>query len=823
MSENQKPYRVLKFGGSSVATADRIRNVVDIIQAIPETVQPIVVVSAMGGVTSRLRDAIEAALKRTETHSSIVEELRDRHQEALEQLVSDPEERQAVETILNARWHELGELLDGVYLLRECTARSRDAIISMGERTSVPLVTAALRGADGKAKPFEATQFIRTDAQFGSANVDIEETNRLVEETFSELAADTAAVVTGFIGATSEGVTTTLGSSGSDYSATILARALVADQVEIWTDVDGILSADPRMVPEAFPLEQLNYREAGELAYFGAEVLHPRTMQPLKADRIPLLIKNTMNPDAVGTRISGVSTPGSGRVKAVTSIRDTALIIVEGTGMLGVPGIAARVFGALAEKDINVLMISQASSEQSICFVIRQRQSTAAVRALRKTFAAELERGDISDIHVQKNVAIVAAVGDSMRNTPGIAGPMFSALRRSKINVLAIAEGASESNLSVVVDDEDVKATLDVLHQTYSLSRHRAHLVLLGTGNIGTNFLETLDRQAEVLADESNLELRLIGVANTDSIAWNERGLPIDEALDTMEPRSSGDLDELIRRLTHCQLERLILIDATASEEIPRRYPELLKAGVAIATPNKRANTLELPFFENLRTLSRDGVPYEYETTVGAGLPVLSTLHNLMRTGDRVHRVEGVLSGTLGFVLHRLMNGVSFSEAVREAREKGYSEPDPREDLSGEDVARKLLILAREMGHEVERSDVQVESLIPDELTDVSLDAFMDRLSVVDEHWNERVTRCRENGQRLQYLGTITADAISVGVRAVDADTPFARLQGTENMVAFTTDRYEETPLVVQGPGAGAEVTAAGLLADVVKAARLMA
>ena len=812
------PFHVFKFGGTSVSTADRIRHVVALVAQKPQDVRRVVVVSALGGITDTLIGAIDAALARSAQRTEIVDEIRERYAEVLDTL-AQPRERLALHQQLDARWTDLMELLDGVYLIRECSPRLRDTILSMGERTTAPLVAAAFRAAGLKARAFDASQFIRTDNAFGEANVDFDTTDALVQETFAELPVDEIAVVTGFIGSTAERVITTLGRSGSDYTATLLAGALDADVVEIWTDVDGVLSADPRIVPHAFPLTQISYLEAGELAYFGAKVLHPRTMRPLQKRGIPLVIKNTLNAEAPGTLITHETGSGGSPVKAVTAVTGAAVLILEGAGMLGVPGIAARAFGALAQANINVLMISQASSEQSICIVIQADGHETAIRVLEEAFALEIGRGDIGRVLAQSEVAVLCAVGEHMRYQPGLAGRMFTTLGRAGINVLAIAQGASERNISAVVLESDRTAALNALHDSLVLNRNQAQVFLLGAGGVGMALLEQIQQHGPALEERRNLHLRLVGLANSRHMLWAAEGIPLDEAEDRLAEGQDLDLDALITCLTTSQLERLVVVDATASDDVAERYTQLLEAGVAVVTPNKRANTGALSFYLRLHNTARlRQIPYHYEATVGAGLPVISTLRDLIQTGDEVIRIEGLLSGTLAFVFNQMQMGTTFSEAVHLAFDNGYTEPDPREDLVGLDVARKLLILAREMGLPAEPEDVEVESLVPAFLEDVPVDEFMERLHETDAHWQARIEAHRASGEKLMYLGSVQDGKLQAGVRTVGSSSPFHGLAETDNMIAFTTERYLTAPLVIRGPGAGVDVTASGVLADLIKA-----
>lgn len=806
--------RVYKFGGTSVGTADRIRTVVELVASEPASVRRIVVVSAFGGVTDDLIGAMDAALQRSGSHADMIEAVRLRHESVVRELVASGEQESVLRD-LGHLFRDLGELLDGIYLLRECTARTRDAIMGIGERSSAPIVAAAMRNLGLDAIALDARTMIRTDDAFGEANVDFGVTASLTQAAMTDLPAGTVGVATGFIASTESGVQTTLGRSGSDYTATILGGALKAEKVIIWTDVDGVLSADPRLVPAAFTLPTLSYREAGEMAYFGAKVLHPRTMRPLLEDAIPLEIKNTLNPTAPGTRIHAESVASEGAVKAVTAVRDIALIMVEGAGMVGVPGISGRTFGSLAAAGVNVLLISQASSEQSICIGVRSADAPRAAMALRTTFELEIIRGDIQRVHIEPSCAVVSVVGDQMRMQPGIAGKMFSTLGYANINVRAIAQGASETNISTVVADSDAQRAIRALHESFARSNERAHIFLIGTGVVGKAFLETLGRQAPALEDERHLVLRLVGLANSRRHLMNGDGIEPSTALAELESGDATSLDVVVEALKSSHLERLILVDATASGKVAERYEELLESGIGVVTPNKRANTAGLDYYDALkRTAAARAVPFLYETTVGAGLPVISTLQDLVASGDSVRRIEGVLSGTLAFVLGQVSGGVPFSKAVQDARDHGFTEPDPREDLGGEDVARKILTLAREAGWRLEREDVQVESLVPPSLADCSVEEFLAGLGEFDGEWTDR--------SGLQYVAVANADSVKTGVVSVSTESPFAHLKGTDNMVVFTTRLYDERPLVVQGAGAGPGVTSAGMMADVVRAAVAM-
>jgi bifunctional aspartokinase / homoserine dehydrogenase 1 len=804
------------------------------------------VTSAFGGVTDRLLAAIDAAEGRTGGHRAILDEIRTRHEEALNDLVEE-EEREDVARQLAEVFVELDELLQGVYLLRQCTPRFADAVVSAGERLAAPLVAAAFRAAGRDAVALDARAFIRTDDDFGEATVDMVATRALVREAFGDVPEDAIPVVTGFIASTEDGVTTTLGRSGSDYTATLLGAALDAGEVVIWTDVDGVLSADPRLVPEAFTLPELSYREAAELAHFGAKVLHPRTMRPLETAGIPLLIKNTLRPDADGTRITSDPPAAGAPIKAVTAVRDAALVTLDGAGLLGVPDVTARAFGALAAADIPVLLIAQASSEGSLCFAVRQRDGEEVLRLLNRAFERECERGDLHGIRSDEGLAVVAAVGEGLWRVPGLAGRMFATLGRAHVNVRAIAEGASDHNLSCVVRDEDAGRAVQALHEAFALRRLRAHLAVVGAGNVGRRLLALLAAQAPALAERHRLNLRLVGVADSRRLLWEEDGIAFAAAAERLEAvdgghqevDNDGDFQEaggngghqnphdvlgtLTERLDAARLERLIVVDATPSEDVARRYDEWLRRGVGVVTPNQQALTLEADLYDALREAVVTGeAPFFYETTVGAGLGVLSTLRDLIRTGDTVNRIEGVVSGTLAFVFNSMREGRPFSEAVREAVERGLTEPDPRADLAGEDVRRKLLILARELGQRPDREAVQVQSLVPEALREGDVDTFWRRLPEVDAFWARKQAGFAKQGRQLQYVAVLDPDAVRAGVQALPAGSPLAGLRGSSVLFAFHTERYTPEPLVVRGPGASVDVTTAVLLADVVRAAEAM-
>lgn len=819
---SERPVHVSKFGGTSVGTPERVRRVVELSTAGPGTHRRVVVSSAFGGVTDQLLAAVDAAVGRTGEHRAILKSVRERHEVALTELAGEAE-RAEVGRVLDALFTELGELLYGVYLLRECTPRFRDAIVSAGERASVPLVAAAFRAAGHAAVALDATAFVRTDDAFGEAAVDFATTRRLAREAIGAVPPEAVAVVTGFVASTEDGVTTTLGRSGSDYTATILAGALDAEACVIWTDVDGVLSADPRVVPDAFSLGRLSYQEAAELAHFGAKVLHPRTMRPLARQGIPLVIKNTLRPEAAGTLIGPPEPNPEPAIRAVTAVRGAALLRVDGASVLEVPDLASRVFRPLAEAGLPVFLVAQASAEGSFGLAVRQSDADGAVRLLQRELARELERGDVAAVRAEGGCAVVAAVGSGMHGAAGLAGRFFATLARARVNARAVAQGGGDHTISAVVDDADAGQAVRALHEAFAMRRLRAHVVVVGAGTLGRRLLDLLAVQAGRLLDHG-VHLVLVGVADSRRLLWSPDGLDPAAAAGQLAGAEPADLDALTQHVAGTRLERVVVVDATPSADVAARHAAWLRAGVAVVTPNKEATGRSAEAWAEATAAARSTeTPYLYEASVGAGLGIVDRLRDLVRTGDRVVQIEGVLSGTLSFVMNRMRRGAAFSEAVRAAREAGLTEPDVRDDLSGRDVARKLAVLAREVGLPVDRDDVAVESLVPDGLAGVPADEFWARLPEADGAWRGRLAASGDG--EVQYVARLGADGqIRAGVEHVraEAGSLLAALRASEIAVVVHTERTGDHPIFFQGPGASADVTAAVVLADVVRAAEAM-
>jgi aspartokinase/homoserine dehydrogenase 1 len=810
----------------------------------------VVVVSAFQGVTNTLLElASHAALHTPEARyhvATTLEELKTRHREAFNTLTAKTEGGQGVYgEVLAAReqmerWFQsLSGLLDGVYLLRECSARTIDHIASFGECLSALTVATALRCTGVDARFAHAGEFVLVEGQHGRARVDFTRTYPLIRQNLCN--TNVLYVVTGFIGANAEGILHTLGRGGSDYTASIVAAALHASVLEIWTDVDGVMTCDPRKVQSAFSLEELSYQEALELCHFGAKVIYPPTLQPAMALKIPVRILNTFAPTHPGSLISDSPTPSTRPITGISSIGSVALIQVQGSGMVGVAGTAMRLFRTLATLQVNVILITQASSEHSICVAIKNTEAPEAINALNQEFMSEISAGEIDPITAEAGLAIVTVVGEQLRHRVGISGKVFGSLGRNGINIRAIAQGASERSISVVVDHLDEDKSLNALHDEFFANvKKRAHLVVIGTGLIGSTFLRQVVEHRDMIRAQHDIDLIVVGIARSNARTFNVKGFSGQELLhptSTLKSSTRENFDiPLADEVKELRLPHTIIVDCTASEKVSHSYTDFLRAHLPIVTPNKKFQSGPYSCYAELKELSRfSGIDFLYETSVGAGLPIIGTLNDLLRSGDKVIRIDAVLSGTLSFIFNTWDGSESFSVMVRKAKEIGYTEPDPREDLSGTDVGRKILILARECGAQLEFSDVTISNLCPVACRDTSsVDEFFRRLTSFDEEFEDLRRQAELNGEKLRYVATYeretpetTSDSgdhyfqhagtAKTGLISVGPSHPFYNLSGGDNIVALTTERYCERPLVVKGPGAGAEVTAAGILADVIR------
>ena len=815
------PWVVHKFGGSSVADADCFRRVAAILESLPGT-RLGVVLSACRGVTDALLRLVALAERQDEGYRAELAQLRARHASIADALLSQESARLYLAGF-DRDVHDLEGILHSVKLTRAAARNVSDLIAGYGELWSTQLFARFFEERAGRAGPVRWIDARRVVvAEWGPLGPGIQ-----WAESRAQLAALVPAdftgtlIITGFVAADRRGVQTTLGRNGSDFSASIFGALLGASEIHIWTDVDGVLSADPRRVPDATVIDSLSYNEAMELAYFGAKVIHPQTMAPAVKDSIPIWIRNTFAPQKPGTLIC--AHPASTLpVKGITSIERVALVNLEGTGMIGVPGTAHRLFGALREEGISVILISQGSSEHSICCAIPQEQAERAVAVTRRAFERELAEGHIQSVDVDPDLAILAVVGDGMAGTPGVAAKVFSALGTSGVNVRAIAQGASERNISVVVEGRSATRALRSVHAGLYLSATTLSVGVIGPGTVGRVFLEQLAAQSHRLREQFQLDLRLRGVMASRRMLLGDPSIAPGEWRAGLESRgTAADLGAFVEHVRVDYLPHTVLVDCTASAAVAAHYADWLAAGIHVVTPNKQANSGALEYYRRLEQARRAGAShYLYEATVGAGLPIVHTLRDLGQTGDEVTSIEGILSGTLAYLFNVYDGRTPFSQIVADARSRGYTEPDPRDDLSGTDVARKLIILGREMGLGLELADVKVESLVPAELRAGSIEDFMRELPRYDSMMRGHLDAARARGKVLRYIGRLTAaGAASVGLTELPADHAFANIALTDNVVRFATRRYNQNPLIVQGPGAGPEVTAGGVFADLLRLA----
>ncbi len=811
--------KIIKFGGSSVAKPERIKSIISIIKARLSSDSMAVVFSAFGGVTDQLISTSALALSGNDQYKLQLEAIEKRHLDSVRELI--PIQNQShvlakVKVLIN----ELDDILHGIFLIKERTPRSLDYIMSFGERLSALIISEAFKVSGIDAYYLDARQVIVTDSQFNHAKVNFEITNRRIQDYFS--AAKGLQVITGFIASSPEGETTTLGRSGSDYTAAIFAGALQAEVLEIWTDVDGMMTADPRKVKKAFTVHEMSYEEAMELSHFGAKVIFPATMQPAMINGIPILIKNTFNPEFAGTLINAKGNGKNLIIKGISSVMNVSLLNVQGSGLLGVVGVSMRLFEALARERINVILISQASSEHSICFAIESAYAARAKSAIESEFQYEIKSKEMDEVIIENDLAIIAIVGENMKHNPGTSGRMFVTLGKNGINVQAIAQGSSELNISAVIRQSDVSKALNSLHEAFFLSDKKAlNIFLIGTGLIGSELLHMMGEEFNNLSENTDIEINLLGIANSTKMIFDEGGLSLSKAsIDLM--KSTGEpmrLDDFIKRMIDMNLSNSIFVDCTSSEHLTDYYSEILEANISVVTPNKKANSGALEKYRQIRkSVSRRGVKFFYETNVGAGLPVINTLNDLQISGDKIIRIEAVLSGTLNFIFSSLQGDAKFSEIVRLAKEKGFTEPDPRDDLNGMDVARKALILSREIGNAIELTDIEVDNLVPEDCRgELSTELFFKQLQHHDHYFDAMKNQAEAEGLKLRYSATIEKGKVKVSLVRVDASHPFYSLSGSDNVILISTNRYHERPMVIRGPGAGATVTAAGVFADIIR------
>ncbi|MCG6913087.1 bifunctional aspartate kinase/homoserine dehydrogenase I [bacterium BMS3Abin03] len=811
--------KVLKFGGSSIGDAGRIKNVIEIVKnSIQKNKRIVLIFSAFYQVTDNLLKMSQVASEGNLDYKELFKKLEEKHISIAKKLLA-VKTQSSILAQLKLHLNELDDVLHGVFLVKEISSRTQDFILSFGERLSTYIISHVLIDQNIACEFLDSRSLLKTDESFGAAKVDFNKTYENICTYFSK--HKKLQVVTGFIGSTYNNETTTLGRGGSDYTASIFAAALNAKEIEIWTDVDGVHTADPRKVKKAFPLKGLTYEEAMELSHFGAKVIHPPTMHPAMDKNIPIRIKNTFNRDFKGTLINGHTDRNNFLIKAISSIDNISLITIQGGGMVGVTGIAQRIFSALSAKQINIILITQASSEHSLCIAVMPKAASNAKKALQQEFYYEIKEKLIYDPVVETDLSIIAIVGENMRKTPGISGRIFQALGKNGINIVAIAQGSSELNISTVISRNDETKALNALHDAFFLSITKTvNVYIVGTGLVGGTLLKQITSQADFLAKEYLLNLKVIALANSKNMLIDSNSINPEKWEENLRSKGSKtNLNSFIKEMKKLNLPNSIFVDCTASDEVTLRYKDILDSSISVVTPNKRANSSSFDYYLQLKQSAiKHNVKFLYETNVGAGLPIISTVNDLVTSGDKILKIEGVMSGTLSYIFTSFKKGKTFSETVQEAREKGYTEPDPREDLNGMDVARKLLILARETGLSLELKNIKVENLVPPPIRGAkSTNDFFTKLKKHDDEFEAKRNAAEVKGNALRYIASLRNGKAEISLQEVDNKHPFYSLSESDNIFALYTKHYKDRPIVVKGPGAGADVTAAGVFADILR------
>lgn len=818
ITKKQERMKVLKFGGTSVGSVKSILSLKHIVESEARRQPVVVVVSALGGITDQLLSTSQLAVKGDDGWKESFEQMVDRHHKMIDTIITDTHSREQLFNTVDTLLEQLRSIFFGVYLIHDLSKKTEDVIVSYGERLSSNIVSTLIRGS----KWMDSRTMIKTERINGKNTLDSDLTARLVREAFAEIPRVT--VLPGFISADRDtNETTNLGRGGSDYTAAIIAAALDADILEIWTDVDGFMTADPRVIHSAYTIEELSYVEAMELCNFGAKVIYPPTIYPVCMKNIPIRVKNTFNPDGPGTIIKNEVEDDRKPIKGISSINGTSLITVSGLSMVGVIGVNRRIFTALADNGISVFLVSQASSENSTSIGVRDEDARHAVSVLNKEFASEIQDGAMFPMHVETHLATIAIVGENMKHTPGIAGKLFGTLGRSGISVIACAQGASETNISFVVDSQYLRKSLNVLHDSFFLSEYKVlNLFICGVGTVGGKLIEQIRNQYEELKEHSRLKLNVVGIASSHNAIYNRNGIDLDHYAEVLRKSEPSNPQKLCENILGMNIFNSVFVDCTASKDISALYQTLLDNNVSVVAANKIAVSSKYEDYMRLKeTALTRGVKFRYETNVGAGLPIIGTINDLRNSGDRILKIEAVLSGTLNFIFNELSADVPFSETVHRAKEGGYSEPDPRIDLSGVDVIRKLVILTREAGYRIEQEDVEKHLFIPDNYFQGSVDDFWQRLPELDADFERRRQQLEKEGKRWRFVATMEGGKAKVSLQEIDRNHPFYNLGGTSNIVLLTTERYREYPMLIQGYGAGASVTAAGVFANVMSIANI--
>ena len=813
--------KILKFGGTSVGSAKNINRVIDIISNISQESKVAVVVSAVGGITDKLLAVADKAINKDASYKTDLETIKDIHQTIINELITD-DRCSIVSEIIQDRLNQLEGLLDGIYLINELSPKTTDKLLSFGELMSSYIIVEAMKikGLDAKLK--NSQDIIVTNTEHTNASVNFSKTNANITSYFKSN-KNQITLFPGFISKSEEGEITTLGRGGSDYTAAILASALNADELQIWTDVSGMFTTNPKLVSQALPIDEISYQEAVELSHFGAKVLYPPTVQPVLDKNIPLWIKNTMAPEDHGTLISKECRNTSGRpVKGISNINDIALLTLQGNGMVGIPGFSKRLFETFAQEKINIILITQASSEHSICIAISEKDAEKAKVAIDEAFENEISLNKIDPLLVEKDLSIIAVVGDNMKNHQGISGKMFSSLGKNNVNIRAIAQGASERNISAVIASKDVKKALNTLHERFfEVETKQVNLFITGVGNVGERLVEQIKQQAKYVKENLHINLRVIGLSNSRKMIFNEEGIDLSNWKEQLVEGETASIKGFFNGAKLLNKRNSVFVDVTANEEVANCYSDYLRESIAVVACNKIACSNDFDKYSKLKRLSRKyNAPFLFETNVGAGLPVIDTLNHLITSGDKVNSIQAVLSGSLNFVFNNYDDSNNFYDIVKQAQQEGYTEPDPRIDLSGVDVARKILILARESGTKLNLEEITNEAFLTEAaLNSGSVDDFFETLKQEELHYKNLYLTAKEKGCKLKYVAEFSEGKARVGLREIPEGHPFYNLEGKDNIVMYFTERYPVQPMIVKGAGAGADVTASGLFADIIRIA----
>jgi aspartokinase/homoserine dehydrogenase 1 len=818
--------QVLKFGGSSVSNAENMNKVLAIVGEALKKDKTVLVVSALGGITDTLISSAMLAAAGDETYKERLLEVEQRHMETVKGFIPVTQQS-SVLSMVKKTCNEIEDICNGIFLLNELSARTKDRMVSYGELLSSRIIAARFKTAGFENEWVDSRLYIKTNDTYGNAAVDFAASNENIKKGFAAINKNLL-ILPGFIASNAMGITTTLGRGGSDYTAAIFAAAIDATVLEIWTDVSGMMTADPRLVTNAKAIPHISYQEAMELSHFGAKVIYPPTIQPVMRKRIPVWVKNTFSPDDYGTVIESAAIKNGAGIRGISSINKIALLSLEGSGMVGIPGFSKRLFEALASSSINVILITQSSSEHSICAGIEESFADLAKAIIDKSFAYEIETGKVEPVLVEKNLSIIALVGDNMKSHPGTSGKMFGAMGRNGINVRAIAQGSSERNISAVIATADVKKAINVLHEEFFETTYKqVNLFITGVGNVGSKLLAQLQQQAAYLQQHLRLQVRVIGMANSKNMFFNDEGIDLENWKDLLNSSSPMNLQAFIATIQTKNLRNSVFVDVTANDTVAAAYEQLLQKSISVVACNKVACSSPYVYYKKLKDLAREhNCLFLFETNVGAGLPVIGTLNDLLRSGDKINKIEAVLSGTLNFVFNNYNGERKFADVVKQAQNEGYTEPDPRLDLSGTDVMRKIMILARESGEQFEMDQIINQSFMPESCMKGSVADFYNAMAGEETHFRKIYDAAAAEGKKLKFVAKYSLNEkglgqAAVGLQHIDPDNDLYHLYGKDNVVLFYTDRYVEQPLVIKGAGAGAAVTASGVFADIIRAAKM--